>query len=406
VESVLDAFTCGASVDGLATSLQLKNMQQGGGLLQPTDQDILLSWIILIMLTAQEVGVPRTTGDAAQQQPEQPSSEGGGAPSDAAAAAAAGITQSFSREVLGLLTFVKQAARLYFEEGYSVARLQSLQATVAADPGQGQSQALQMMQQYTRLVVITLEVAACARLPTQRQLTNPTSLDAPSGYTAAFAAGTAAAPALAQQWQQQQQEEATGAAAAVPPSPAAADGAIGLLTAGAFAARRGGVRAHAVLLNTAFCGAAIGSPYSLRAFVLGALAAYEAGVPAAVLHGALAEAEFAQSGGLVPALPLPEVRVDVNRMLYGRWLSIVYMAAAQLNAVFPGSPQQPGWAWYGGEDAVQANGMAAFVAQSLTRLQEEDAAAAPGGGGGAGGEEQQQLDTAKPREDPLVAKIK
>jgi hypothetical protein len=130
VEAVLDAFTCGVSVDALATSLQLKAMAQGGGsgaLLQPQDQDLLLSWIILVMLTAQEVGVAaRGNGGgsgaaAAPDTADAADAAAAGCSSSPAAreaaAAAAGITQSYRREVLGLLGFVKQSAKLYFDEG-------------------------------------------------------------------------------------------------------------------------------------------------------------------------------------------------------------------------------------------------------------------------------------------------
>lgn len=415
VETVLDAYTCGDNVDKLQTSLQLKNMQQGSSLLQPQDQDLLLSWIILIMLAAKEVGVPviaaQQATDTASEQQQQEEEEGkqaaaaaaGSNPStaapDAAQAAAAGISSGFRREVLGLLQFVKQASKLYFEEGYNVQQLQSLQATVAADPSQGQSQFLQMMQQYTRLVIITLEVTAACKLPTERSLDNPTSLDAPSGYTAAWTQPLTAYTSTAQQPQQQEEGTAGSLGTSGPTSSSSSEvgGASGLVTAAAVAAGRSGVRAHAVKLITAFVGAVIGSPYSLRAFVLSALEAYEAGVPAAALHKQLQEQEFAQTGGLVPALPQPEVLIEVNRTLFGRWLSLVYMSAAQMSAVFPGASQQSGWAWYGGEDEVQANAMAGFVAQTLLRLQEETAAQQ---------QDQQDLDVARVLEDPLVSRLK
>lgn len=404
VESVLDAYTRGDNVDSLQTALQLKNMQQGGSLLQPQDESLMLSWIILVMLAAKEVGVAvAVAGSTAQQQQQQqePPTAGaagssssaadatGGSQAAAAAAAADGISTTFSREVLGLLQFAKQAAKLWFEEGYNVQKLQSLQATVASDPSQGQSQFLVMMQQYTRLVIITLEVAACCKLPTARPLDNDTSLHAPSGYTAAW--DTPLPPYASMQ---QQQSDGSGSGS----DPAAA--AVGLVTAAALAAGKGGLRAHAVKLMTAFVGAVIGSPYSMRAFVLAALEAYEAGVPAEALHKQLADQEFAQTGGLVPAIPQPEVLIEVNRTLFGRWLSLVYMAAAQMNAVFPGAGQHSGWAWYGGEDEVQANAMAGFVAQTLLRLQEEQDAAA------AAGQEQQDMDVAAAPQDPLVQRLK
>jgi hypothetical protein len=391
-------------------------MQQGGALLQPQDENLLLSWIILVMLAAQEVGIPLAApAEAAdapesgvqQQQPAAGKAEttsdpaaAGEAPPAAAGAAAGGISSAFSREVMGLLQFAKQAAKLWFDEGYNVQKLQSLQATVASDPAQGQSQVLVMMQQYTRLVIIALEVAAACKLRTVRPLDNDLSLGTcPSGYTAAFGP-----QALAPYSTLQQPQEGSGGNTQDSSSSrsSGSDGEpVGLVTAAAIAAGRGGVRAHAVRLMTAFVGAVIGSSYSKQAFVLAALEAYEAGIPAEVLHKQLAEAEFAQTGGLVPALPQPEVLVDINRTLFGRWLSLVYMSAAQMNAVFPAAGQHSGWAWYGGEDEVQANAMAGFVAQTLLRLQEEAAAAAA-----AADEQQEDLDVARVSEDPLVQRVK
>jgi hypothetical protein len=409
VECVLDAYSRGDDVDSLQTALQLKNMQQSGSLLQPQDENLMLSWIILIMLAAKEVGVAAAadaaqqpgTPDAKQQQQQQQQQQAAGteaassasaAGADAAKAAAVGISTAFSREVLGLLQFAKQAAKLWFEEGYNVQKLQSLQATVASDPEQGQSQFLQMMQQYTRLVIITLEVAACCKLPTVRLLDNDTSLSAPSGYTAAWAA-----PLPLYSSTQQQQQASSSASG----KSSSSIEAVGLVTAAALSAKKGGLRAHAVKLMTAFVGAVIGSPYSMRAFVLAALEAYEAGVPAEALHKQLADQEFAQTGGLVPAIPQPEVLVEVNRTLFGRWLSLVYMSAAQMSAVFPGAAQHTGWAWYGGEDEVQANAMAGFVAQTLLRLQEEAAAAAAAAAGS-----DQDMDFAAAPQDPLVQRLK
>ncbi|KAF8072660.1 aspS [Scenedesmus sp. PABB004] len=383
VESVLDAYSGGERVDGLHMGLTLANAQAGGTLLSPVDEDLLLSWVIVVMLAAQVVGLrsaPAGAGGAGAQpggaQPggAQPG-DGGGGGGDAAAAAAAGVSEAHSRQVLGLLSFVKSAAKLYFDEGYTVTRLQGLQAAVASDPGQGRSAALVMMQQYTLLVIIALEVAAAARLPTATALPNPTTLDAPEPGGGGGGGGGG---------------EPGGAAG---PGPGT-----GLVTAAALARGRGPPRALAVRLLVAFVGAAGGAPYALRAFVLHALEAYEAGIPVAALHGQLAAAEYEQSGGLVPAAPAPPGEPEVNAALFGRWVSLVYTSAAQLNAVFPAAAEYPGWAWYGGEDAVQANAMANFVASTLARLEAEAASAAPGEALGA--------DADRVAEDPLAVRIK
>eukprot|EP00879_Flechtneria_rotunda_P013349 GHRR01013939.1.p1 GENE.GHRR01013939.1~~GHRR01013939.1.p1 ORF type:complete len:493 (+),score=193.26 GHRR01013939.1:64-1542(+) len=419
VETVLDAYTSGATVDEVQAALQLKNVQHSSRLLNPQDQDILLSWVILVMLAAKEVGVqisvlqPVSTGSSAAQQQQQqhkwrqqePQSLGDQAAAGnvqpqtltcqqavvkadnnsgsntlaAAGAGAADITAKYSREVLGLMQFMKQATKLYFDEGYTVQRLQSLQAAVANDPSQGRSQFLQLMQQYTMLVMITLEVVAAAALQTQCQLTNPTTLHAPSGYTAAW---------LTPPMQQAAPHQTTRTSNS---------SRLGLVLAAAMATGKGGVRALAVRLMTAFVGGVMGAPYAMRCFIVHALEAYEAGLAAPELDQQLQDEEFLQAGGLVPTSTRPDVLQDINRQLFGRWLCIVYMAAAQLNVVFPAAAHKPGWAWCGREDEVQANAMANFVAQTLLRLQEEFAT-----GEAVHGPDADQA----PMQDPLAAKIK
>jgi hypothetical protein len=362
VETVLDSYTRGENVDEVQTAVQLKNMQQNSELLNPQDQDLLLSWIIMVMLTAKDVGVAQSQQQQDQQQPSSDPGEG-----QQQQQPVAGISQQYSAQALGLLQFVKQSTKLYFEEGYSVQQLQSLQAAVSSDPEQGRSQFLQVMQQYTRLVIITLEVAVACGVPTQKELSNPTSLNSPSGYTAAWSSSS---------------------------SSSSISGGEGLVTAAAAARNCGGQRAQAVRLLTAFVGGVIGMPLSMRSFITYALEAYESGISAAEIYEQLQPAEFLQSGGLVPSVPRPEVQQDVNQTLFGRWLSIVYMAAAQMNAVFPAAAEKAGWAWYGGEDEVQANAMADFVAKTLARLQEDAAEAA------------WAVDADRPQEDRLAASIK
>lgn len=361
VEHVLDCYTRGHSIDELQTALQLKNVQQNGELLDPSEQDILLSWIIMVMLTAKEVGIAVVTAEQ-QRTSQSDVNDGSSSKADAAQSpnATENLSKQYSAQAQGLLQFVKQATKLYFQEGYTLQQLQGLQATVSSDPTQSMSQFGQLMQLYTRLVFITLEVAASSGLHTQRELNNPTSLQAPSGYTAAYNSSIDA----------------------------------GLVTQAALAAGKGGNRALAVQLMTAFVGAVIGSAYSLKSFVLLSLEAYAAGVSVSEIFEQLQPEEFLQSGGLVPTQQRPQVQQQVNQQLFGRWLSLVYTAAAQLNAVFPGAADKPGWAWYGGEDEVQANAMANFVAQTLLRLQSyaNEAAAA--------------VDADQPPEDPLVVRIK
>jgi hypothetical protein len=50
-----------------------------------------------------------------------------------------------------------------------------------------------------------------------------------------------------------------------------------------------------------------------------------------------------------------------------RWLSTAYFTFAQMGVAFPSAAATPGWAWAGAGDEVEANGVAAFVAQILAR---------------------------------------
>lgn len=389
VEAALDAHSAGETPEAAQAALALRNAAQGGSLLEPMELDLLLSWVGVVMLTAREAGIESShdstagttcAADAPPSSAEQVTAGEQQQQQQQDAAMAAQVPRSSTVAALqGLLGFVKQSERLYFEEGYTVSRLTGLQAAVAADQQQqGGSAALAMMQQYSLLVLVTLEVAAAAGLKSVRPLTNPVGLSAPTGYTAA---GLTAAQC----------------------SPGA--GAAGLLTEVALTRGLGGTRARAVRLLVAFIGAARGCAYSGRAFLLSALEAYEAGEAVPELLAALQPAEFEQSGGLVPAAPPPGGGGPgaVNQALFGRALSTVYMAAAQLNAVFPGaSNKPPGWAWYGGEDEVAANALAAFVAQTLQHVQQQQGYVADADGTTTAGGD----DVAPEPTDPLAARIR
>jgi hypothetical protein len=48
------------------------------------------------------------------------------------------------------------------------------------------------------------------------------------------------------------------------------------------------------------------------------------------------------------------------------------MTYAQLGLPFPEATSSPGWAWAGEGDEVEANYLAGFVANALTRLQQDE----------------------------------
>jgi hypothetical protein len=132
---------------------------------------------------------------------------------------------------------------------------------------QGEASEFQvLMQQFTLLVFLTLEVAAALKLPTDRPMDNPASLRVPTAYTEAFAS-----------------------------------------TAGVLTDRGDSpVRAQGVKLMVAFMGAVLGCPMSMSAFTTAVIEAYDAGMPARDLLESLQLDEFVQAGGL---LPVPAAQV-------------------------------------------------------------------------------------------------
>jgi hypothetical protein len=417
VEAMLEAHVRGVGVDALEAAIRERALQSkvaeaaaaeeataeaaggaGGGrrgaarpLLTPLDQDILLSWMLLTALAANELGIPFGGGGAAAAGAAKgaaaaAASEGGGRSGPPPTAA---VSLRFSREALGLLQYVKATLRSYFDEEYTLARVTALQALTseqqqlqqqpseqqqrpppndagsssgssaagappppppqAADPGPsgGRSQFAELMQQYTRLVLITAEVASGLGLPTSRPLYPPSGAlrgRVPSGYSRAFDFGEGGGEAPS--------PSSSSSPSSPPPPP--------------------DLRALAVRLVVAFMGAALGEgAYSANAFAACALDAYSRGYTAGEVFDSLDAAEFAQAGGLVRATGAAAAAArargesesaarvlaaqEVNALLFARWLSLAYFTAAQMGVPFPGAGRRaPGWAWVpgGGEGAV------------------------------------------------------
>jgi hypothetical protein len=495
VEVMLEAFSRGVGVDALEAGIRERSLQasvaqakasaeeeeaDGGGggggeaarpdkarrrpppLLTPLDQDILLSWMLVTALAASELGIPF-----------------GGRPGATGAATGDGsgdkdtdqrlVSVRFSREALGLLQYVKTTLRSYFDEEYTLSRVTALQALTeeqqrkdgpaAADGapapgappapetgGGGRSQFAELMQQYTRLVLIAADVASGLKLPTSRPLHPPSATllgRVPTGFTGAFDFGALAeaeavataneeekkgAGASSQQQQQQQQ-----------PS----------------------VRSLAVRLVVCFMGAVLGEgAFSTNAFAACALDAYARGIAAEELFSALEPEEFAQAGGLVRATGAAAAAAtaaggsasaagalaaqEINARLFARWLSMAYFTAAQLGVPFPGAAERPaGWAWVsgepvaaaaakqaaaagggaaaredqtsspaplddGGNDAIEAAGLAGFVSQALALAAREERQAQPGSGesGGEGADLDAAPGGASPEPGSLAALLR
>ncbi|GIL58995.1 hypothetical protein Vafri_13982 [Volvox africanus] len=245
------------------------------------------------------------------------------------------------------------------------------------------------MQQYTRLILLTVEVVAAAGLPTVRPLRLPETVLRPSGYSRAFSSSCNAVleddhPGSTLQLPQQQQRMVSEAAPEVCPS-----------------------RGLAVRLLMAFMGAVLGSQWSLDKFVEAVRVAYDQGLAADELFSQLDEQEFVQSGGLLPiagaTAPPPEPsaattaaaglstappdsaekdpatapqqpapQYQITKALLSTWISLSYMALAQLAVPYPDAGRRLGWAWAGFGDPTEALGMNDFVGNVLRQMAGED----------------------------------
>lgn len=56
---VLDMHLEGFSLSSMEVMLSLARLESGGSLLEPLEQEILLSWCAMVMLTLETAGLPR-----------------------------------------------------------------------------------------------------------------------------------------------------------------------------------------------------------------------------------------------------------------------------------------------------------------------------------------------------------
>ncbi|PSC70908.1 hypothetical protein C2E20_5721 [Micractinium conductrix] len=398
-EVVIQMYREGVTVDDVKVALSLAGLQHGGQLLSPVDEDVLVSWVAVIMMALQMVGVPLLPqGEERRQRRE---ADGGGA-------------EDTSGMGMGLQGLVRISVDKFLA-GTDLFRLQlqqSMAGQMEGDPeAAGESPAVRVLQQNTRLVILTLEVVRDMGLPTVVPLNQPPAPMEPEEEGAEEGAAAAAA-AQEQQQQQQQQQQLGGQRPPVGLAP-------GFMLAcdpdllGALGSADEPQRAAAVRLLISFMGAALGWQYSAWDFVDAACECYRKGWTADDVFGRLQDEEFAQSGGVgqLKVARLPGTS-SVTAALLTRWLSLVYMTLAQLRVAFPGASQQDGWAWVSGSaerhgegesTTLEAYGLADFVLHTIrnaeAREQEERGTAAGGpggdvsssggsGGSGAGSEEE------------------
>ncbi|GLI62381.1 hypothetical protein VaNZ11_005000 [Volvox africanus] len=358
-------------------------------LLQGQEEDVLVSWVALVFLTLEELEVPRVRMQQQQQPREEEELAGAGASGrggDMGVGKGSGSMAAGNTYLRGMLGYVRQTLGMY-DEGQTLARVAGLQGLVQQSSG-ASSPFLVLMQQYTRLVLLTVEVVAAAGLPTVRPLRLPETVLRPSGYSRAFSSSCSAVledeHLESPQQQPQQQQMSSLAAPGACPS-----------------------RGLAVRLLMAFMGAVLGSQWSLDKFVEAVRVAYDQGLAADELFSQLDEQEFVQSGGLLPisgatstpsepsaataaagglsatapdsaekdtatAPQQPTPQYQITKSLLSTWISLSYMALAQLAVPYPDVGRRLGWAWAGFGDPTEALGMNDFVGNVLRQMAGED----------------------------------
>ncbi|EFN55333.1 expressed protein [Chlorella variabilis] len=382
VEVVVEMYREGVTLDDAKVMLSLASLQHGGQLLKPMDEDILLSWVAVIMIALQAVGVPlNPEGEERmkQQGRQNPADDEGGM-------------------IAGLRGMVRVSVD-QFLAGTDLFRLQ-LQQSMAAKmegDGGGPSPGVFMLQQNTRLAIIALEVVRGMGLPTVVSLRQAPSPSSPlqEGEEPAESQPAAQSSSIEQQQQQQQQQQHVPCQHWVPGFVLACDSA-----AMSRCTEAEQQRASAVRLLISFMGASQGWLYPAWDFVSQCMECYERGWAAEDVYDHLQDEEFAQSGGLVINVARVPGSFNVTAAMFGRWLSVVYMTMVQLGVVFAGATRQDGWAWVSGaaqmhadEEAgstLEAYGLADFVLHTLNNEEQKEKAGRPGSSGAAGGEEAEQ----------------
>lgn len=370
VETLVEVYRHGYTIDDIKLSVTLMTLTTADPF-KPIMQDIFLAWCAIVFMTLRTVGVPLHPYGEARLQKKGKKEQ----------------AEDELRMTPGLEAFVKTCLNRFLS-GTDIFRLQlqqGMQRSIESEgDAQGESPAVHVLQQNTRLAIITLEVVRSMKLPTTVALTaseygedkqeddGSDIKDDDTDETVSSQGGG--------------DKNATDDELPMQPS-------IGFVSGYLLGAsqpvvdlqgeeRAKAVRGGAVRLMIAFNGAALGYIRPARSFVEEALACYSAGWTADELFTSLNDEEFAQSGGLVRfgVAQFPGKK-DVSATLFARWLSIVYITFAQMAVAFPGAQERVGWAWVcslGSEDsgespaALEAHGLSEFVSNTLRLAAQSD----------------------------------
>ncbi|CAD7699837.1 unnamed protein product [Ostreobium quekettii] len=354
VETVVEAFLEGFTAEDMQVSVALTCLEASKPILTDLEQDILVSWVALVMLTLAQLGI--------RPRPLAPTSTS---------------TSQVDRQVQGMSGFVKQVLQMYMK-GMDLQRLTLQQQMAGADEA-GRSPSARLMQQNNLLIVLTIEVLKCLGLGADIELEPVSAQSTPT-----------AAPASDSQETEREGLKAPSADAGVMSAQGDApnSGLLPLDYPQSFQQNSRVLceqqddgdkclsRGTSVRLLICFVGGAgFGSLLSLNALVDDLIHIYKQGCTASQVLEGLSEEEFNQSGGLLPVMdPGPGGGYSVSRELFGRWVSIVFMTLAQLGVTHPLAASATGWAWAsvsddatGASTAMEVTRLSDFVANSLRK---------------------------------------
>jgi hypothetical protein len=402
----------GYTLDNVKLDLTLANLTTGDPL-KPIMLDILLTWTAVVMMTLQTIGLPLLPEGAAraarraqqQSQPLQNDDE---------------PAEHEDRMSQALEWFAKDCIHKFLN-GTNLFRLQlqqSMAAPIGADNPEiaGRSQAVDVMQQNTRLAIITLELVKSSGMPTTMALDVKMGIEGEEGEVNEG------------ETEEEEDDELQKRRNTMPPTRITyIDGFIDASKVPSSVLqgdeRAAAIRSAATRLLVTFNGAALSYLRSARDFVEQLYLCYSAGWSADEIFTALYDEEFAQSGGISFSIANTPGGRPINAALFARWITLSYMAMALLGVEHPGANQKAGWAWVkdlNGASGVSSGGgleahaIAEFVSSTLRIASENDEESA---GDGSDEESSQQksrkwgvakksaaeteesMDTVAPRED-------
>jgi hypothetical protein len=405
-------------LDNIKLDVTLATLTTSGEPLRPLMLDILLTWTAVVMMTLQTIGVPllpEGEARAAQRAQQQ----------DTVAKNDDELAEHEDRMSQALEFFVKDCVRR-FKTGTNLFKLQlqqSMQGPIMGESPEsaGRSQAVEMMQQNSRLAIITLELVKSSGLPTKMSLeVQPLEMEKEAKKIS--------------ENEGQVNEETDGESGdeeedvvqnrknTMPPTHISyIDGFVDPTKAPCSnlqgTEKNAAIRCAATRLLITFNGAALGYLRSARDFIDQLYACYSAGWTADELFSALHDEEFAQSGGVTFSIANTPGGKHINAALFARWITLTYMAMAFLGVEHPGASTQSGWAWVealSGASGVSSGGgleahaIAEFVSSTLRIAIQSDEEESGGneeardtGGRNWGGVVQRPIDKGLPPQQSL-----